>query len=274
MRLRNLMMVVLGCIACAIAFLVFLSPFHLVPGGVSGIAIILNYLFNIEESLSVFLLSVMLLLISLIFLDKETTVKSILGSLLLPAFIYLFGLLFTQLHIEITDRLLASIFGGICFGFGIGLVYKAGYTTGGSDIIVKIIHKYFHLSLGASTFIIDGLITITGVFVFGLEVFIYSIITVYITSIVINKVMMGIFGNKSFYIITSHPDEIVDYISKELGHGATILDGKGAFSNKKQSIILTVIPTSDYYKLKDGISMYDKEAFFTVCDSYEVGGGK
>ena len=90
----------------------------------------------------------------------------------------------------------------------------------------------------------------------------------------IDKVMLGLFGNKSFYIITNKPDKIKDFIIKDLGHGATIIDGKGAYSNEDKYIILAVIPSSDYYKLKDGLKRIDSEAFFVVCESYEVGGGK
>ena len=274
MRFKNLIMVVLGCIFCALALVIFFSPFHLVPGGVSGISIVINYLFQIDISLSVLILSLLLLLVSFIFLGKEEALKSANGSIILPITIYLVGLIFKNIDIDLNDTLLASVFGGLTFGLGIGLVYKAGYTTGGSEIIAKIINKYFHLSLGASTFVVDGIITTIGIFVFGLETFIYSIIAVYIASLVINRVMSGIFGNKSFYIITNKPDEIKKLIIKDLGHGVTIIDGKGAYSNETRSIIMAVIPTSDYYKLKDGIARIDKDAFFTVCDSYEVGGGK
>ena len=273
-RIKDLLLVFGGCFLCALAFNVFFSPYHIMPGGVSGIAIILNYLFNLEYALSILLLSIMFLLISFIFFGKKSTLKSINGSLLLPTFVYFTGLILSNFDLKIDNMLLASVFGGLVFGFGIGLVYKAGYTTGGSEILSKILNKYAHISLGTSTLIVDGIISTLGIFIFGLEVFIYSIISVYIASIVINKVLLGIFGNKSFYIITSHPNEIKEFIIKELGHGATIIDGKGAYSNKNKSIILAVIPTSDYYKLKDGLASIDNDAFFTVCESYEVGGGK
>ena len=130
------------------------------------------------------------------------------------------------------------------------------------------------MSLGTATFLIDSIITICGAFIFGFEILIYSIITIYIISLMIDKVILGFFGNKSFYIITSKPNEIKEFILNELGHGATIMNGKGAYSNEKRSVILSVIPTSDYYKLKDGLTDIDNDAFFVACDSYEVGGGK
>lgn len=274
MRIKRFLMVVLGCLICALAFNIFFSPYHIMPGGISSIAIIIKRLFDLEESISVFILSIMLLCISFIFLGKKATIRSIIGSILFPLFIYLTKLCIEFFDLNIYNNLLASLVGGVLFGLGIGIVYKEGYTTGGSDILSKIFHKYFHISLGNATLVIDGVITLVGTFVFGFETLVYSLITIYVISIMIDKVMLGLFGSKSFYIITTKADELKDYIINDLGHGATIIDGKGAYSNEEKSVILTVIPTSDYYKLKDGLSNIDKDAFFVVCESYEVGGGK
>lgn len=274
MKIKRFLMVVLGCLICALAFNIFFSPYHIMPGGVSGIAIIIKRLFDLEESVTVFILSIMLLLISWIFLGGKATIRSIIGSILFPLFIYLTNLVLGYFDLNIYNKLLASLVGGVVFGLGIGIVYKEGYTTGGSDILSKIFYKYFHISLGNATLIIDGIITLVGTFVFGFEILVYSLISIYVISVMIDKVMLGLFGSKSFYIITSKPDKIKKFILKDLGHGATIIDGKGAYSNEDKSIILAVIPSSDYYKLKDGLSKLDNDAFFVVCESYEVGGGK
>ena len=274
MKIKRFLMVVLGCLICAFAFNIFLSPYKIMPGGVSGIAIIFKKIFSIEESITIFLLSVMILLISLIMLGVKSTARSVLGSFLYPLFVYLTSLVLVYFNLTIDNRLLASIVGGITMGIGIGIVYKVGYTTGGVDILAKIFNKYFHISLGTATFLIDSIITICGAFIFGFETLIYSIITIYIVSIMIDKVILGFFGNKSFYIITTKPKEIKEFILNELGHGATVMNGHGAYSKEKRSVILSVIPTSDYYKLKDGLTAIDSDAFFVACDSYEVGGGK
>lgn len=274
MKLKHFLMVVIGCLVCALSFNIFLSPYHIMPGGVSGIAIVLKHLFDFNESIVIFLLSVFLLFVSLLFLGKKSTIKSIIGSLLFPLFIYLTDLGLVYFDLSIDSRLLASVIGGVTFGLGIGLVYKEGYTTGGTDILSKIFHRLLHISFGSATLIIDGLITVVGTFVFGFKTLIYSLITIYLTSMMIDKVILGLWGNKSFYIITAHPLKIKDFILKELGHGATILDGKGAYSQDAKYVVFTVIPTRDYYKLKDSLKKLDDKAFFMVCDSYEVGGGK
>ena len=274
MNVKKILMVVLGCLICALSFNIFLSPYHILPGGVSGIAIILKRLFDYSESLSVFIMACISLAISFIFLGKKSTVNSIIGSILFPIFIYLTEKGLSYIDLTIYNKLLASIIGGVTFGIGAGIVYKEGFTTGGTNILSKIMNKYTHVSLGISTFIIDGIITVIGLFVFDFETLVYSLISIYMISIMIDKVMLGLFGNKSFYIITSKPDKIKDFIIEDLGHGATIIEGKGAFTNDKKYLILAVIPSGDYYKLKDGLKKIDSEAFFVVCESYEVGGGK
>ena len=141
MKIKRFLMVVLGCLICALAFNIFFSPYHIMPGGVSGIAIIIKRLFDLEESITVFLLSIMLLCISFIFLGGKATIRSIIGSILFPLFIYLTNLVLVYFDLNIYNNLLASLIGGVMFGLGIGIVYKEGYTTGGSDILSKIFYK-------------------------------------------------------------------------------------------------------------------------------------
>ncbi len=274
MRIRSFLIIVLGTLISAVAFNIFFSPYHIVSGGLSGIAVLLNYLFNFDEALVIFILSVLLFIVGFLFLDREEMLKSFLGSLLFPLFIYLSNLVLVKMNLQIDNRLLASIIGGVLFGFGLGIIYKEGYTTGGVDILTKIFNKYFHLPFGVLTFCIDLVITFMGCIVFGLETFIYSGISIYIYSVMIDKVILGLSGNKSFYIITDKPNEVKKFIIEDLLHGVTVLKGKGAYTGEERYILFVVIPTRDYYKLKDGLRNIDSHAFFVVSNSYEVGGGK
>ena len=273
-RIKSFIIVILGIIIAALGFNVFLSPYHIVVGGVSGIAIILNFLFEFNESLTILILSLLLYIIGAIFLSKKEMLKTFIVSILFPLFVYLTGFLMLKVDLSVDNRFLAGIMGGVLFGFGLGIVYREGYTTGGVDIITKILNKYFNISYGTATLLLDGIVTILGAFVFGFETLVYSIITIYIYSILIDKVTLGLVGNKSFNIITSKPDDVKTFIIEELHHGVTILNGKGAYSNEKKSILFVVVPKRDYYKLKEGIKKIDKKAFFVVSSSYEVGGGK
>lgn len=272
--MKKYIYVVLGSLICAIAFNLFLVPYNILPGGVSGIALVVNKFIPINKALFIFVLSMLLLIVSYFLLGRENTLRSLLGSLLFPLFVSITERLLLIFPIDIDSVFLSVIFGGILFGFGLGLVYREGFTTGGSNIINQIISKYFHISMGTGLFITEGLIVLLGGLAFGLNTMMYSIITIYLSSIIIDKVIIGISSNKSFYIITSKMDEVNEYIINELKHGVTIIDGQGFYSKKNVAILLTVIPTSDYYKLKSFLAKVDENAFFVVSDSYEVRGGE
>ena len=274
MKIKTFFIVVLGTLISALAFNIFFSPYNIVIGGVGGISIILHNLFDINESLYILIISLILYIIGMIFLEKKEMIRTFIASILFPLFVYLTSLILVKLDLSIDNKLLATITGGVLVGFGLGIIYKQGYTTGGIDIITKIINKYFKINYGISTLILDGIVTIIGAFIFGFETLIYSIIAILIYSNVIDTVTLGLLDNKSFNIITSKPDEVKNFVIKELHHGVTILNGRGAYSNDKKSVLFIVIPKRDYYKLKDGIKKIDNKAFFVVSSSYEVGGGK
>ena len=158
-------------------------------------------------------------------------------------------------------------------GFGLGLIFKAGYTTGGSDILNQIVSKYFKISIGNSMYFTDGLIILCGIFAFGWIKLMYSIISLYIVSIMTDKVILGTSESKAFYIITSHETAVKKYIMEYLNHGVTVLDAHGGFTGNNQKVIMCIIPTKEYFLVKEGLHEIDKEAFFVVTDAYEVSGG-
>ena len=274
MKLKSFIIITLGLFISSLAFNIFLSPYHIVIGGITGISMLLNNLLGFNEALTILVIFMFLYIIGCIFLDREDMVKTFIVSILFPLFIYLTSFLVTRIDLSIDNRFLAGIMGGVSFGFGIGLVYHEGYNTGGMDIVSKILNKYCHFNMSYTTLIIDSIIGVIGAFIFGFETLIYSLITIYIYSSLIDKVVLGIVGSKAFNIITTKPDEVEKYIIDELHHGVTILNGKGAFTGNKKSILFVVIPKRDYYKLKDAIKRIDNKAFFVVSSSYEVGGGK
>jgi uncharacterized membrane-anchored protein YitT (DUF2179 family) len=274
MKIKKILITIGGTFISAFAFNAFFSPYHIVPGGVGGLGIIANNLFSINESLAILIATVLLFLIGLIFLDKKTMLDTLFVSLLFPFFIYLTSLLFLKLNIIIDNKLLAAIAGGFLFGFGLGIIYREGLTTGGIDILTKIFNKYFNINYGVGTLILDGTITVIGAFIFGFETFLYSIVSIIIYSYIIDRVTLDLIGNKSFNIVTTKPDEVKDFILNDLHHGVTILNGKGAYTNEKKAVLFVAIPRKDYYKLKEGIRRIDNHAFFVVSSSYEVGGGK
>lgn len=273
-RLRRYTSLVIGILLISIAFNLFLLPNNIVFGGVSGISILTKKLFGWDPSLVISTGSFILLIISFIVLGKKQTAASILGSILFPVFVELTENIGSIIPLQETELLLSALFGGVIYGIGAGLVFKAGFTTGGTDIINQIISKYGKTSMGNAMLMSDGLIVLSGVTVFGLNKLMYAIIVVYIIGMLTDKVLLGISDSKAFYIITEKEIEIKDYVLNELHHGVTIFDAKGGYTKGLQKVLLCVVPTKEYFRLKEGIHEIDKSAFFVVMDAYEVFGGE
>ena len=263
-----------GLTIFSLSFTFFLLPNNLVFGGVSGLSIIFKELFNFNTSLFVLIVSVLLLILSYFVLGKEKTTGSVMGSLLLPLFLEIMRVISDLIKYENNDLLICAIFGGVFAGLGLGLVYKAGFTTGGTDIINQIIHKIFKLSIGKAMFITDGLIVTSSIFVFGFTRSLYAIMVLYIITVMTDRVILGVSKSKAFYKVTDKTEEVKSFIIKELGHSITMFDAIGGFKGKDKKVIFCVIPTREYFKLKEGINKIDSESFFVVTDSYEVVGGE
>lgn len=265
---------ILGCLLVAISYNAFLANHDLVPGGISGLAIILNHLIGINNALFVLLVGIVLLVISYFLLGKEKTKYSVLGTVLFPIFLELTLWVTKIVTIDESQLLLASLFGGVIYGVGIGMILKAGFTTGGTDIINQILSKYLKISMGKAILITDGIIVFISAIVFGPIHLMYSVLVLYILSIMSDRIILGISDSKAFFIITEQDDLVKDYVLSELGHGATIFKAKGGLNKENQNVLLCVLPTKDYYKLRAGINAIDKEAFFVATDAYEVYGGE
>lgn len=273
-KIKRYVSFILGCLLVAISYNAFLANHDLVPGGISGLAIILNHLIGINNALFVLLVGIVLLIISYFLLGKEKTKYSVLGTILFPIFLELTLWVTKIVTIDESQLLLASLFGGVIYGVGIGMILKAGFTTGGTDIINQILSKYLKISMGKAILITDGIIVFISAIVFGPVHLMYSVLVLYILSIMSDRIILGISDSKAFFIVTEQDDLVKDYVLSELGHGATIFKAKGGLNKENQNVLLCVLPTKDYYKLRAGINAIDKEAFFVATDAYEVYGGE
>lgn len=273
-KLKRYFELVIGILLIAIAFNLFLLPNELVFGGVSGLSIIVSKFITIDASTFIMIASLLLLIVSFLVLGKNDTKASIVGSILFPIFVNITANIGEYIKLDTGNVLLSAVFGGIIYGFGAGLVFKAGFTTGGTDIINQILSKYLHMSMGNAMLISDGLIVVLGGFFFGATKLMYALIVIYIIGLMTDKVLLGISNSKAFYIITNEDEKIRDYLLNELHHGVTIFSVKGGYTHKKDEVILCVVPTREYYRVKEGIHEIDSEAFFVVCDAYEVSGGE
>lgn len=271
--IKRLSLFILGCFIIAVTYNIFIVSNKLVPGGVGGIAVIVQNLLHIDTALTILVLNTILLVISHFTLGYEKTRASFLGTILLPLFIKLTESINVWIQIDTSQILLSVLFGGILYGFGAGIVFKSGFTTGGTDIVNQIISKYRKKSMGESMLRSDGLIVLSSGIFLGIYSMLYSILILYLISLIADRVLLGVSDNKMFYILTDYEEEIKKYIIDELNHGVTIFKATGGLEKDKKSVIMTVLPTKEYFEFREGIRKIDEDAFFIVTDSYEVFGG-
>ena len=263
----------LGITLAALAFNIFLRPNGLISG-LSGISIIIEKSFNINPSLFILSVNILLIIISLILLGFNETKNSAIGAIIYPIMIYLTSYIVDYVDISNVEPIVLTVCGGVLLGFGLGLVFKSGFTTGGTDIIEQIMHKYIKISIGTAVLLVNGLISVLTLFILGFSNFIYSIVFIYIASLITDKVLLGISKSKSIYIITENETAVKKFILNNLSHGVTVLDGRGGYTGNNQKVIMCIIPTREYFILKEGIKKCDENAFVIATDAYEVLGGK
>lgn len=262
---------IISIFVLAATYNLFILPHNLVSGGISGIAVITKEL--IDPSLLILIVNVFLLILSMIILGKDKTVGSILGVILYPLFIKFTANIGDVIVLENVDILLNVLFAGFLSGAASGIILKNGFSSGGSDIAVQILSKIFKISIGTGYIFIDGTIILFGGIYLGAIKVMYAVVLLYIYSLMTDKFMLGISDNKAFYIVTDKEDEVKEYILDNLNHGVTILKAKGGYNGRKENVLLCVVPARHYFKLKEGISIIDNDAFFVVTEAYEVKGG-
>ena len=258
----------------AILYNVFLLPLSLVTGETQGVATITHYLYDINPATMLFLLSIACAILSLMFLGVKRTAGTLVASIVYPLLVQLTSPLNGLIDAENIDMLLMVLFAGVISGVANGLMYKTGYSNGGFPVISQILFEEKQVPISKSSLAINVSIVLVGAYFFGITNALYAIIFLYINGIVLDKVLLGISNNKAFYIITSKDDEIKEYIIKTLKHNVTTFEVKGGFLDKNRKVMLTVIPSREYYRVTEGIKEIDKDAFFVVTDSYTVEGAK
>lgn len=271
---KRYLLLIISLFISACYFNLLQFPSQIVTGGSTGISIIINSYLGIEPSKIIFLISMILLFIGFIFLGVEKASGAVVSTIVYPIFVDLTANIGNYITVDLSDKVLISIFLGVLSGITTGIVYKVGFSNGGLSIISEIISKYKKIQISNISFIINFIVVVIGGASFGWTMVMYAAIVLYIYSIVLDRVLIGVSKNKALYIITSKEDELCDYIMNSLKHGVTIFDVKGGFLEKKRKVIMTVIPNREYFKLKEGIKEIDDKAFFIVTDSYQVYGGE
>ena len=274
-RVLKFLYMVIGVFLMALNYNLFFVKNELVIGGMSGLAIVFNKIWGLNNQVFIYLTSFILLLISFKIFGFRGTRNSIIGSILYPLMVSftvpLANLLAEYLVFE--DFITTITLTSIIYGFASGLVYKMGYNTGGSDIIVKILMKYLHIPDGKAIFMCNVVIILFGGLVLGINKVVYAIIILYVSSLIVDKIQIGISKNKLFIIQTKEEEKVSNIIMNDLHLGVTVLQAKGGYSNKKQNMLMCVVPSKDYVMFKEIILAIDKNAFFIINDCYDTEGG-
>lgn len=273
-RVYRIFLITISLILSAFVYNLFLLPLSIVAGGTSSIATITYYLYDINPALMIFIISGICSVLGFMYLGAERTTGTIIASIAYPIIVEITSKLVGQIQIDTNDVLLIVLFAGVLGGIANGLMYKSGYSSGGLPTISQILYEKFRISVAKTSFIINFIIVMIGAYFFGLTNALYAVIFLYIYSIITDKVLLGTSNNKAFYIITDKEKEVKEYIIENLKHTVTTFDVKGGLLENKRKVILTVVPSREYYRLTEGIKKIDKDAFFTVTDSYQVEGAK
>lgn len=265
------LLLILGCLLIALTFNIFCVPNKIVPGGLSGVGIIFDHLFEIKTSYVLLVGNLLLVTTGIICLGLKDTIPSIIGAVVYTLIMYLTECL--NITINLSSVFLNVITVGVLFGVGCTMVYLSGCSLGGLDIIGVIFNKKFGLTLGTSLFIVNGLVLVIGTFIFGIEALLISLIIRYIESKIIDTFLTGISDSKILFINTDKIEEITKYIIEEIESGVSEIKVTSGFKKQKNTILMCVVPTEKYLLLKSQIIQMDNDAFITVMDSYEVYGG-
>lgn len=268
---KRYFMLIVGCLIVAFSFNLFFLKYDIVCFGVSGLSIVLSR-FGVNPSLFILISNVLLMVLAYFTLGIEDTKNQLVGAILYPIFTFLTGMITDYIDLGNVEMIVIAIMGGVCAGIGYGLIYKSNFSTGGTDVIIGIICKYMKVSMGNAGLIVNGIIVAIGKIVFSWDTVLYAILVSYLISVCTDKVLLGISKCKAFYIVTNKEkdDAVRNFLISIPGVGTTVIDAEGGYSNNEQTLLLAVVPTRNYFIVKEGLKEIDNNIFFLVCDSYEV----
>lgn len=266
--IHSMAMITLGCFIFGFALNYFILANHLAEGGFTGIGLLLHYKFNWSIGAFFLISNFPLILLGWYHWGKEFVAKTLLGVLASSLAIELFA----PFQLVVDNLLLAALYGGLLSGLGLGLVIRYGGTTGGADIIGRLANRFFGISMGKFYLIFDACVLGMVAWNYGLTIALYSLVTVYISSKMVDVVVDGLDSAKQAIIISKENDKIAEFIANDLDRGFTILNGRGGYCNADKDVILCIVSRWEIFKLRKEISILDPRAFVIISDVHEAFG--
>lgn len=264
---RDYFMVLFGSLLVALALNWFMVPNKIAAGGVSGLATVIHYLTGWPVGVIILCVNVPLFLASLLVLGPRFGIKTLIGSVATGVLV---DLLAPVLHPLTEDAVLAAIFGGVLSGVGIAITFRAGGSTGGTDIAAQLLHHWFRLGVGRMLLVADGFVILTAAIVFDAELALYAFLAVYLTSRVIDFIQEGGLYAKAAFIISDHHKEIAEAVLHVMDRGVTRLSGRGMFTGADRPVLFVIVSRREIVRLRQLVAQIDPKAFMVVTDVSEV----
>lgn len=268
---KEVVMIMVGTSIYAFGLVYLNIANHLAEGGVSGITLILRALFGIDPAYSTLLINIPLILIGGKILGKRSLAYTVLGTVSLSAFLWIWQRVPLQINLQ-HDLLIVSLLAGLIAGTGSGLVYRMGGTTGGSDIIARILEKNYGISMGRSLLVLDVIVLLASLTYIDLKRMMYTLIVSYVFSRVIDSILDGGYSAKGILVVSNKNEEIAPLLMTRLERGVTFLSGEGGFSGHSKKIIYMVVSSSELNEVKRIVHEIDEKAFLSIINVHEVEG--
>ena len=262
--------IIVGCVLCALSYAVFLIPHQIVPGGVTGIAMLLHFLYRSPVGIITIILNIPLFLVAFKILGLRFGVKSItaifITNILIDFFIYTL-----KITTPTDNVILGALYGGLLLGLGLGLIFRAGASTGGTDIAGQLLTRKTNLSVGMWIMIVDFVvITLAGITTGSIELALLGYLALFLSSKVIDLVLEGMNYARAAFIISDEHEKLTDEIYEKMKRGVTILDGYSPYTKEKKPVIMCVVTKKETHSFKSLIKGIDEKAFVILTDVFEV----
>ena len=269
-HIKSILTIIFGAAIYAFGLTYFVVPHHLFEGGATGITLITYYLFNIPISVMNLIINIPLFILAWKIFGAKTLYSSLLGTISLSIWLAIFEKIPLSFNLE-GDLVIVYLVAGVILGLGLVIIFNAGCTTCGTDIVARILNKYTNISVGKLLFALDFLILMLILIIFqDLRLVTYTLLFDFIVSRVIDLIGEGGYAGKGFMIITQKPMEVADKINEELGRGVTFISGQGYYSQKDLKIIYCIVARNEMIKMKELIHTIDPKAFITITEAHEI----
>src|SRR5699024_2256142 len=272
LRFKNIFFILLGSAIMAFGVVHFNMQNNLSEGGFTGITLILFFAFNWDPAITNIILNVPLFFIGWNYLGRNTFYYTIIGTFSVSAFLSIFQIHPFPIHLQ-SDITLAALFAGLFVGVGLGIIFRFGGTTGGSDIIARLVNKYVGWSIGRTMFLIDFLVITISIFtILDIVEGMYTLVAVYVGARVIDFIQEGAYSARGATIISSSSEIIAKQINKKMDRGVTVLTGRGSYTGENREVLYCVVSKNEIVRLKNLIETIDPHAFFVLSTVHEVAG--